>query len=88
MEPGGRGFLPEDLRPRQQRSVLMVRLWTTLKRPRTLLALLALVDLGVAVGVGLWTGSLTLMVLAALPLLLAPALGALAYWLLWQDFNR
>ena len=29
-----------------------------------------------------------LLVLAALPLLLAPALGGLAYWLLWQDFHR
>ncbi|MCP9777831.1 MULTISPECIES: hypothetical protein [unclassified Cyanobium] len=88
MEPGGRGFLPEDLRHQQQRSLLLVRLWSWIKRPRTLLALLALVDLGVAGAVGLWTSSLTLMVLAALPLVLAPALGGLAYWLLWQDFNR
>ncbi|MFM2079571.1 MAG: hypothetical protein RLZZ219_253 [Cyanobacteriota bacterium] len=87
MEPG-RGFLPQELRQRQRRSLLLVRLWSLLKRPRTLLALLALLDLAVAVAVGVWTGSFTLMALAALPLLLAPALAGLAYWLLWQDFNR
>ena len=82
------GFRPADLRSRQRRSLLALRLWSRLKNPRTLLALLALADLAVAVCVGLWTGSLTLLVLAALPLLLAPALGGLAYWLLWQDFHR
>lgn len=87
MEPG-RGFLPQELRQRQRRSLLLVRLWSLLKRPRTLLALLALLDLAVAVAVGVWTGSFTLMALAALPLLLAPALAGLAYWLLWQDFHR
>jgi hypothetical protein len=87
MEPGV-GFLPEALRQQRRRSLLRVRLWSRLKQPRSLLVLLALLDLLVALAVGAWTGSLTLAVLAILPLLLAPALGGLAYWLLWQDFNR
>jgi len=82
------GFQPADLRGRERRTLQVLRLWSRLKGPRPLLALLALLDLVVAVAVGLWTDSLTLMVLAALPLLLAPALGGLAYWLLWQDFHR
>lgn len=87
MEPGP-GFLPEALRQQRRRSLLRVRLWSRLRQPRSLLVLLALLDLLVALAVGAWTGSLTLAVLAILPLLLAPALGGLAYWLLWQDFNR
>jgi hypothetical protein len=88
MEPGRRGFLPEELRRQRSRSLLLLRLWSWLRRPRTLLVLLAVMDLLVALAVGLWTGSLTLTLLAILPRVLAPALGGLAYWLLWQDFNR
>lgn len=84
----GPGFLPEELRQQRRRSLLWVRLWSRIRQPRSLLVLLALLDLLVALTVGAWTGSLTLAVLAILPLLLAPALGGLAYWLLWQDFNR
>ncbi|MFM7315159.1 MAG: hypothetical protein ACKO0M_18695 [Cyanobium sp.] len=67
---------------------MLLRLWSRVRRPRSLLILLSLVDLLVAAAVGTWTGSFTLAILATLPLLLAPALGGLAYWLLWQDFHR
>ena len=82
------GFLPPEQRRRAQRQRRLQRLWTNLKRPRSLLMLLVVVDLLLALALGLWARSLTLAVLAVVPLLLAPPLGYLAYWLLWQDFHR
>ena len=68
--------------------MLLRRFWATLKRQRSILTLMVIVDAALAVAVGLWTHSFTLLLLALLPLLLAPALAALAYWLLWHDFHR
>lgn len=87
MEPG-RGFRPAQLRRNQLRGLWLRRIWTGLKRPRNLVLLLVMADVAVALAVGISTGSLTLTVLALLPLLLAPVLAWLAYWLLWQDFHR
>lgn len=83
-----RGFRPAQLQRNKRWTVWCSRTWTLLRRPRTLLLLLTLADVAVAVAVGLWTGSLTLTLLGLLPLLLAPALAGLTYWLLWQDFHR
>lgn len=87
MEPG-RGFRPAQLERHQRRALLLRRTWTGLKRPRSVLLLLLIADVAVALAVGMWTSSLTLTVLALVPLLLAPALAGLAYWLLWHDFHR
>ena len=87
MEPG-RGFRPAQLQRHQRRALALQRFWAGLKRPRSLLLLLLIADVAVALAVGLWTSSLTLTLLALVPLMLAPALAGLAYWLLWQDFHR
>lgn len=82
------GFLPPAERRRAVRRRSLHRLWTAVKRPRSLLLILLVADLALALALGLWARSLTLAVLALLPLLLAPPLGYLAYWLLWHDFHR
>ena len=51
------------------------------------LALLLLLYLGLALMLALRTG-VVLALLAAMPLLLAPPLSALVYWLLWSEFHR
>ena len=79
--------LPPEQRRRAIRDRRIRRLWTALKRPRSLLLLLATADALLALALGLWAQSTTLAVLALLPLLLAPPLGYLAYWLIWSDFH-
>ena len=56
-------------------------------RPRSTIALLVLVYLVVVLTLARLTGSV-LALLATLPLILAPLLSALIYWLLWSDFHR
>jgi hypothetical protein len=56
-------------------------------RPRSTIALLVLSYLVVVLTLARLTGSV-LALLSTLPLILAPLLSALIYWLLWSDFHR
>ena len=82
------GFLPPEQRRRAERERRLRRLVTSLRRPRSLLVVLVVADVVLALALGIWAQSLTLAVLALLPLVLAPPIGYLAYWLLWHDFHR
>lgn len=79
------------LPPHEQRPLRWRRRWQRLRsqllRPRMAIAGLVLVYLMVVVVLAQRTGSV-LALLAALPLLLAPLLSALIYWLLWSEFHR
>lgn len=85
--PDWSGFLPPRQRRRAMRQRRLRRVCTNLQRPRSLLMTLAVADMALALALGLWAQSIALAVLALLPLLLAPPLGFLAYWLLWHDFH-
>lgn len=63
------------------------RLRHQLRRPRTAIAGLVLIY-GIAVLVLAHQTGAVLGVLAALPLLLAPVLSGLMYWLLWSEFHQ
>ena len=80
-------LLPAKEQPHRRRTRRIQRLEQELRRPRTLIALLLLLYLGVALMLALRTG-VVLALLAAMPLLLAPPLSALVYWLLWSEFHR
>ena len=56
-------------------------------RPRSTIALLVLIYLVVVLTLAPLTG-IVLALLATLPLILAPLLSVLIYWLLWSDFHR
>jgi len=63
------------------------RLRHQLLRPRTTIASLVLIY-GIAVLVLAHQTGAVLGLLAALPLLLAPVLSGLMYWLLWSEFHQ
>jgi len=77
---------PHERGPRRQRRRIQ-RLRSQLIRPRSTIALLVLSYLVVVLTLARLTGSV-LALLATLPLILAPLLSALIYWLLWSDFHR
>ena len=77
---------PHERGPQRQRRRTQ-RLRSQLMRPRSTIALLVLVYLVVVITLARLTGSV-LALLATLPLILAPLLSALIYWLLWSDFHR
>lgn len=81
-------FLPE----RHRKSVFFKRkirqLLPDFKKPKSLAVLVVLVQLCLAITVGLWSGSLSISALAVAPLVLVPPLALLAYWLTWNDFHR
>ena len=77
---------PQERGPRRQRRRIQ-RLRSQLMRPRSTIALLVLSYLVVVLTLARLTGSV-LALLSTLPLILAPLLSALIYWLLWSDFHR
>ena len=77
---------PHERGPRRQRRRIQ-RLRSQLMRPRSTIALLVLSYLVVVLTLARLTGSV-LALLSTLPLILAPLLSALIYWLLWSDFHR
>jgi preprotein translocase subunit SecF len=77
---------PHERGPRRQRRRIQ-RLRSQLVRPRSTIALLVAIYLVVVVVLARFTGSV-MALLAMLPLILAPLLSALIYWLLWSDFHR
>ena len=77
---------PHERGPQRQRRRIQ-RLRSQLMRPRSTIALLVLIYLVVVLTLARLTGSV-LALLATLPLILAPLLSALIYWLLWSDFHR
>lgn len=81
-----------QLLPDQERQALrwrrrIQRLRHQLLRPRTAIAGLVLLY-GSAVLVLVHQTGAVLGLLAALPLLLAPVLSGLMYWLLWSEFHQ
>lgn len=80
-------LLPATERPAQRRRRRMLRLRSQVLRPRTAIALLVLGYLVIVLTLARQSGSV-LAALATLPLLLAPLLSALIYWLLWSEFHR
>ena len=77
---------PNEPGPRRQRRGIQ-GLRSPLARPRSTIALLVAIYLVVVVVLARFTGSV-MALLAMLPLILAPLLSALIYWLLWSDFHR
>lgn len=80
-------YLPPEHREQRERSRQRLRLRTQLRQRKTLLVIAASFY-------GLWCLSLLLagqwfvFLLALVPLLSLPAIAALAWWLLWKDFNQ
>lgn len=87
-QPGAwRRYVPkEELAERTRRwRVLWLRMqW---QRRRVKLSALLILDILICL-VPFWMGLYSLALLALLPLLLVPAVGALAYWLTWQEYHR
>jgi predicted anti-sigma-YlaC factor YlaD len=79
-------YLPPEKREARERSRQRLRLRALLKQRRSLLIAAASVY-------GVWTlgllisGNGFVFVLALVPLLSLPAIAALAWWLLYKDFN-
>ena len=79
-------YLPPEKREARERSRQRLRLRALLKQRRSLLIAAASVY-------GVWTlgllisGNAFVFVLALVPLLSLPAIAALAWWLLYKDFN-
>ena len=79
-------YLPEDQRQERQRLRRQLRRATQLKRRSFWLQVCAVVY-------GLWclgllfSGQALVLGLALVPLLSLPAIAALAWWLLWKEFN-
>ena len=79
-------YLPPEKRDERERSRQRLRLRALLRQRRSLL---------IAAGAvyGVWTlgllisGNAFVFVLALVPLLSLPAIAALAWWLLYKDFN-
>jgi uncharacterized membrane protein len=80
-------LLPAHEQPRRRQRRHVQRLCSQLRRPRTAIALLLLLYLSLVLVLALKAGAV-LALLAAMPLLLAPLLSALIYWLLWSEFHR
>jgi hypothetical protein len=80
-------LLPDHEQRRLRWRRRIQRLRYQLLRPRTTIAGLVLIY-GIAILVLAHQTGIVLGLLAALPLLLAPALSALMYWLLWSEFHQ
>lgn len=80
-------LLPERQRHQMRRRRRLLRLQSQLKMPRTGISGLVLIYL-IAVGVLAVNTRPILALLAVMPLLLAPLLAGLIYWLLWAEFHR
>ena len=80
-------LLPERQRHQMRRRRRLLRLQSQLKMPRTGISGPVLIYL-IAVGVLAVNTRPILALLAVMPLLLAPLLAGLIYWLLWAEFHR
>lgn len=79
-------LLPAHEQPRRRRHRQIQRLFSQLRRPRAAITLLLLLYLSLVAVLALQAGAV-LALLAAMPLVLAPLLSALIYWLLWCEFH-
>ena len=79
-------LLPPEQRLRARRRRARQRWLSRLRDPGTWVVALLLVELGLAVLLGLGTGAV-LGGLVMLQLVLAPLLAGLVYWLLWTEFH-
>ena len=80
-------LLPTHERGQGRRRRRILRLRSQLLRPRIAIILLIFTYLLVVLALALQIGSI-LALLAAMPLLLAPLLSGLTFWLLWSEFHR
>jgi hypothetical protein len=80
-------YVPEAERPRRLRRWRQAWLRAQLQRRRVRIALLLVLNLVIAL-VPWWMGLQSLAVLVLLPLVTVPLVGALAYWITWQEFHR
>jgi hypothetical protein len=80
-------YVPEADRPRRLRQWRRAWLRGQLQRRRVQIALLLVFNLVIGL-VPWWMGLQSLAVLALLPVVAVPLVGALAYWITWQDFHR
>lgn len=78
--------------PEQERSTRLKRwrlLWLRMQWRRRSVKIVALLLINILIClVPIWMGLYSLALLALLPLLLVPAVGALAFWLTWQEYHR
>ena len=87
-EPGGWcRYVPEAERPLRRRQWRRAWWRAQLQRRRVQIALLLVLNLVIGL-VPWWMGLQSLAVLALLPAVAVPLVGALAYWITWQDFHR
>ena len=80
-------LLPAHERARGRRRRRMQRLRSELQRPRVAIILLIIGYLIVVMILARNIGGI-LALLASMPLILAPLLSGLIYWLLWSEFHR
>lgn len=84
--PWGR-HVPPDQRRRLRREIRMLRLQAWLGRKGVRIVLL-LLFYGLLCLIPVVMGMAVLAGIAALPLLLVPPVGYLAYWLVWREYHR
>ena len=80
-------YVPEAERPLRRRQWRRAWWRAQLQRRRVQIALLLVLNLVIGL-VPWWMGLQSLAVLALLPAVAVPLVGALAYWITWKDFHR
>jgi hypothetical protein len=80
-------YVPEAERPLRRRQWRRAWWRAQLQRRRVQIALLLVLNVVIGL-VPWWMGLQSLAVLALLPVVAVPLVGALAYWITWQDFHR
>ena len=80
-------YVPEAEQPRRLKQWRQAWLRGQLQRRRVQIALLLALNLLICL-VPWWIGLQSLAVLALLPVVAVPLVGALAYWVTWQEFHR
>lgn len=77
--------------PAQRHQILLrrfiMRSRSLLLRRSTRILMAVLFYLAICLGLVVWGGA-SLGMIGLLPLVLAPAIGYLAYWLVWNEFHR
>jgi uncharacterized membrane protein len=79
--------VPEPDRPKRLQRWRRAWLVAQLQRRRVQIALLIVLNVLIAL-LPWWMGLHSLTVLALLPLVSVPLVGALAYWITWGEFHR
>ncbi len=80
-------YVPEPDRPKRLQRWRRAWLVAQLQRRRVQIALLIVLNVLIAL-LPWWMGLHSLTVLALLPLVSVPLVGALAYWITWGEFHR